>query len=1212
MRLVQKFVATMKSRSTAIGAVGAAAMLAAAVLVVQSSPRSELDVQLSDGAVWLASTAVGGVSLLDGGSGTIAASLGVADAGDQFSVEQFGSDAVIVNETDGTVARLDGSSWEIPTGRVQFGVPGQPLNVVTSKKGGWLMTPGQATTIELEALALRSPIPVAAPFADGIITDDGALMYASSDPDLAVQRFEAVGGASSNVEGLDGPTALIDLGTSIAAVDLDDRSVWLEDVGTVCDQLEFPEGAALSAGGGDGLLMVISDQGGAFVWNPVQSGCPGANNFINIGPGTYGDPALTDGWAVVPERSTGSVLVIDLEDMSVTQNQKLEGVEAGTEVALIAEDGSIWYNDPASAHAGLIRRDGTIVPISKYEEGTTGFTSAPVDDAPDGADDVSLAGAQQEQIEEIAPEAESVAGPELTTTTLAGGGDTEEPEPEAAGSTTSTTAPPGPETPDTTDGTPDTTDGTPDTTDGTPDTTDGTPDTTDPDASTSTSTTQQPAALEVSLGVSAFSVVAGEDINFTVITEHGTVTDYGTATFSPSGPQLLPAETIGQFRVLFPNPGTFTVSFNPCDADNNCDTATFQATIVEDPDAIPLVAGISGPSTVVVGETATFQDISQGDPDSHTWGAQRGATPAQGSNSTFDTSWSFPGPKQVTLTVGRGGISRTATFEVEVVAAPVAAPFGLLCSPTSLDVGAAATCQLDGSVADFSDIQFSTSADGAAGFTSSSPSAGRLSLSSSQARSVTVSLAATDDATGDSVSDTATVSFNAPICSAVLPTVTVAGPATLETGTAGSFTGSPDTGCGNVGRTWTATGGGSITNPNAASTNISWATAGTYTVTYSFSDGGGSASRNMTVTVEDPVAGPTAPSISISGAAALETNTSGSYSVSNSGGPIDSYSWSTNGGGGSGSGQNFSGSWSTAGSFTVTLNVTGAGGNDTATYAVTVSAPAPQPSPFGMTCDVASAEVGSIFNCDLTTGSASNFSNPQWSSSPGQSWLMSEWSYDAAGSDAGTTVAVTLSAVDLATGQTVSASDSVSITAPVVQPATMTVGCDQGSAVVNDIVSCFLTSGNESAFSGASWSVAGDHGRWAGASPFSLDVAGFSAGTLTMTLSATDVGTGQAVSASTTLSVTDPAPQPANLTVACGVSTATVGLRFNCSLSSGNAGSFSGLTWTVSPVGNRQTWGGGGSLDIAGTVAGPLSIQLSGTDIATGQVVSANTSVSIT
>ncbi len=1209
MGQVQKLMAALKKRSSIVGAVAAAATLVAAVLVVQSSPRSELDVQLSDGAVWLASTAVGGVSLLDGGSGTIAASLGVADPGDEFTVEQFGSDAVIVNQTAGTVARLDGASWEIPTGRIQFGVPGQPLSVVAGADNGWLMTPGQATTLELEELALRTPIPVAAPFADGIVTDDGALLYASTDPDLPVQRFEAVGGQSSNVADLDGPTALMDLGPLVAAVDLDDGSVWLDGVGIVCDQLEFPDGAELNASGGEGLLIVVSDQGGAFVWDPTETGCPGANDFINLGPGDYGEPALTDGWAVIPEIATSSVLIIDLEDLSLTNRQALEGVQAGTEVTLIAEDGSIWYNDPASAQAGLIRRDGTVVPIAKYEEGATGFTSAPVNDAPDDAENMSLAGAaQQEQADDVAPEAEQVAGPELTTSTLADGGDVE---PETV--TTSTTVPSGPDTttsgsPDTTDPTTDTTDpGTSETTSGITDTTDGVTDTTDPGSTTSTTEPPEEEEFAISLGVSAFSVVEGNTINFTAITQHGNPNSW-SIDFSPAGPQTLPIEQFGSFRILFPEAGRFVATMEACQSPTDCTQAQAVITIVPDADAIPLVAAVDGPATVVVGETATFRDISQGEPDSWSW-ATDGGSPATATSETVDVAWPTPGPRTVTLQVGRGSSTRTTTFDIVVVNAPTPAAFGITCSPVLVEVGNSVTCQLDGDASDFSGLAFSTSADGSAGFTSSILSPGRFTMRSTQPRSITVTLTGTDDGTGDQRSDNASIDYFEALCTQALPQVTVAGPTTLEIGQTGSYTGSTNGSCGDVSRNWTASGGGSVSNPNAATTNISWNTPGTYTVTFDYADGSGPGTGTRTVTVNDPGPVVVAPSISISGSSSLDTDETGSFNFSNSGGPIDSRSWTTNGGGGSGSAEAFSTSWSSPGNYTVTLNVSGPGGSDTATFAVAVTDPPVPASPFGMTCDRASAEVNQIFSCDLTTGDPANFSNPTWSVSPAsaQSWLMNEWSYDAAGTVAGSTVTVTLSAVDLGTGQTVSASDSVSITAPVVNPQPLSIGCDQGTAEMLEIVSCFLNSGNESAFNSPSWSVSGDHDRWGG-SAFALDVAGNSVGTITVTLSAVDVGTGQTVSASASITITAIAPPPPpTMSVSCSMLN---DIRARCSAS--NTDGYSSPSWAVSGDGLLR-WGGGGvfTIEVGTTVAGStITVTVTATH-SSGQVGSASGSITI-
>lgn len=1156
MRAFQKFVATLKGRSTAVGAVGAAAMLTAAVLVVQSSPRSELDVQLSDGGVWLASTVVGGVSLLDGGSGTIAASLGVADPGDEFTVEQFGSDAVIVNQTDGTVARLDGSSWEIPTGRVQFGVPGQPISVVTGNDGGWLMTPGQATTVELEELALRTPVPVAAPFADGIITDDGALLYASTDPDVPVQRFEALGGASSNVADLDGPTALIDLGSMVGAVDLDDRTVWLDGVGTVCEQLEFPEGATLSAGGGEGLLMVISDQGGAFVWNPEQSGCPDASNFISLSPGDYGKPALTDGWAVIPERATSSVLVIDLEDLSISDRQPLEGVELGAEVSLIAEDGSIWYNDPASSHAGLVRRDGSVVPISKYEEGATGFTSAPVDDAPDGADDMSLAGAQQDQeeLEDLAPEAEEVAGPELTTTTVTGAGE------EPAATTTTTEAGSTTGSSDTSETTTETTD--PETTD--PDTSetsagpvvttdpDSTTSTTDPDSTTST-TDPIEEELAITISLTAQSVTVGDTINFTAVTQHGSFNRYDIS-FSPSGPETLPIDAFGSFRVLFPEAGSFVATMGACNADNECAEARTVITIVEDEEAIPLVAAINGPATVVVGEIASFSDISQGDPDSWNWSTD-GGTPATATSQNVDISWPTAAPRTVTLRVTRGNSTKTETFLINVVNAPVAAPFGVICSPTAPSTGEDVTCSLDGTASDFSDISFATTADGAAGFSRSVPTTGRLSMQSTQERTVTVTLSATDDGTGESVSDTASVTFTDPACPLALPVVSVSGPTTREIGQTGTYTATSSADCGAVSQLWTANGSPSIANSEALSTSISWATAGTYTVRFAATDGGGSGQDSMTVTVTDPAPVDEAPSIAISGSSNLDTDETGSFSVSNAGGSISSYSWTSNGGGGSGSGANFSASWNAPGTYTVTVTVTGPGGSDVDDYEVTVTDPPPPASPFGMTCDRAIQTLGSgqMINCDLTTGDPANFSNPQWTVGPASAnqWEMSPWSMDAQGTVAGTTVTVTLSATDLATGLTVSNSSSIMVVAAV----TTTVSIPGSTISIPD--------------------------------------------STTTTTEPTTTTTAPI----TTTTTTQPAPPV--MSVSCVMINS---IRARCT--AGNAGEYSGLSWSVSGDGYLE-WGGGGSIDVGTTVAGAtVFVTVTGTH-SSGQVGSASGSITI-
>ncbi|MEZ5225581.1 MAG: hypothetical protein R2710_02615 [Acidimicrobiales bacterium] len=363
-------------------------------MITTSEPRSEVQVRLSDGAVWLPSQVLGGVSLLDGGSGSIATSLGVADNNDDFGVVQWGSDALIVNTSDGTVSRLDGASWSITTGRVQFAKPGEAMAVVAGHDVGWLVKSGSVAPLDLESLAQRDAVPVGSAFGDGLVTDDGDLIYASNDPDAPVRKFHIDGSPASDVDDLRGPTALADLGSPDAAVDLDDHTVWLADGGHVCNRLEVTAGAQLKANGADDHLFVVADDGSAFLWNPRQSGCPTADDFLSLGSSTYSRPILTFGWAVVQDVESGEVIVVDFDALDNVQRRSLEGVEPGTEVQLVAENGAVWYSyDPHSSRAGLIHRDGTIEPISKYDEASDGgFVAAPLGDSE--VDDIAVADRQ--------------------------------------------------------------------------------------------------------------------------------------------------------------------------------------------------------------------------------------------------------------------------------------------------------------------------------------------------------------------------------------------------------------------------------------------------------------------------------------------------------------------------------------------------------------------------------------------------------------------------------------------------------------------------------------------------------------------------------------------------------------------------------------------------------------------------------------------------
>ena len=258
-----------------------------------------------------------------------------------------------------------------------------------------------------------------------------------------------------------------------------------------------------------------------------------------------------------------------------------------------------------------------------------------------------------------------------------------------------------------------------------------------------------------------------------------------------------------------------------------------------------------------------------------------------------------------------------------------------------------------------------------------------------------------------------------------------------------------------------------------ATTQCGWSTPGTYVISASATNAAGTGSGTLTITVQDNTPADPAPQVSINGPTTLDTNDSGSFSVSNSGGSITSYAWSTTGAGGSGSTDTFSASWTSPNTYTITLQVTGPGGNATATLDLVVSDPPPTPSPFGMNCNATTAEVGNIFRCTLG-GDSANFSDPVWTvSTPSESWYMDEWTRDAAGTVADSDVTVQLTVTDLATGLTVTASDTVAIEAAAPPPpadSPLAIACNPGTAAIGVRVNCGLTT-DPANFSGPSWAV---------------------------------------------------------------------------------------------------------------------------------------------
>ena len=1010
----------------AFGAVAAALVLLAGVFVVRSEPRAEVELRLADGSVWLPSLAIGGVSLLDGSSGSIATSLGVAEQGEQFEVVQWGSDAILVNESVGTVSRLDGANWSIATGRVQFGEPGSDLDVIAGRTSGWLVQSGSVAPLNLETLEQREAAPVSGRLSEGLVADDGSLLYSSQEPDIALRRFSSEDGDVITISEMTGPVALRDLGDKNVGVDLDDQRVWLEGSGVVCSRLEFPDGADLGVGGGDGQLLIVSDQGGLMMWSPEDSGCPTSDDFLSMDAGTYGQPAVTDGWGVVPDFGRSEVVVVDLDTREIVARQAVPGLTQGSTFELVAETGSVWFNDPASTVAGLIRRNGEVIPVAKYEQGSdTGFVAAPVDD-PDADSQAVALGGRGANSDGAAPDAsQDIAndnGDEPTQPPVT------QPEVEPLGPTVEGPSPtqpaPAPKPTDPTQ-----------------------PGETTPTSAQPPETT--PPIIDIELASTASQVNAGEAITFQSVTLTGNPRFFDLRV-SPDNGSLGGIISFGRFDYTFPVAGDYLVTLEACDPDGFCDSETVAVKVIPSNTVVELVSAITAPGQVTVGVPVTLFDASQGEPASWAWSFAEG-TPATSSAQNPSVSFATTGTKTVDLTVTHDdGRTDTTTINVDVVAK---APPYLL---------------------------------------------------------------------------------------------TIVGDSTVQVGQLSGYSVTTTNPNGTPNPHWNVQGADTVT-PNGTSLEASWSAAGTYEITISTNAGAIDGEGSLLVTVTDPPPVADAPSISVNGPATLDTGQTGNWSVNNSGGTIADYAWMIDGGI-TGSNATISHAFNTPGTYLVSITASGPGGSDAAQRTITVADPAPTASPFGVTCNQPTVAAGTLTGCQLA-GDPADFLNFSWfiawpDPAQAQSWLMNPYrmdiQYDVPG-----TVTLTLTAQDVATGLTVSTSASVTFTGTTTtttqptttttqptttttQPTTTTtaapapapfgLACPKPVAAGN-ISYCQLV-GTPSNFTGFSFSIAWPNpalaNSWTG-DPWGMNVGYSEAASFTVTIHATDVGTGQAVSASDTV-----------------------------------------------------------------------------------------------
>jgi uncharacterized repeat protein (TIGR02543 family) len=340
--------------------------------------------RLLSGAAWLASSQVGQLTLLDGSSVEVAAQVSVATPGDQLDVVQQASTGYAVDDRDGTIRRVDGATFQVGAkatpvpqagGGLQAFAGPDALYVLDGQRG--LATAADPTTL----LARGRPVPLAAQVGttDAALDDAGRLwVLDTTNGDLVwidhgerhIRRGVAHPGGQLVVAG--GAPVVVDLTAGTATV---------VDPGTghpgtpILLDLRSGDRVAVSGSPRAARLYLAASRGILDICDLSSRGCTTA---VALGSGTneFGPPVETGGRLFVPDYTTGEVWIVDLARSQVVASSPV--LDPHISFQLLTRDGVVFFNDPNSQHAGVIRLGGGVTAVSKYDakDPTRGLTGS--------------------------------------------------------------------------------------------------------------------------------------------------------------------------------------------------------------------------------------------------------------------------------------------------------------------------------------------------------------------------------------------------------------------------------------------------------------------------------------------------------------------------------------------------------------------------------------------------------------------------------------------------------------------------------------------------------------------------------------------------------------------------------------------------------------------------------------------------------------------
>ncbi|MEY9857852.1 hypothetical protein ABH935_003465 [Catenulispora sp. GAS73] len=331
-------------------------------------------VHLLPGSAWLASSQAGQLTLLDGASAEVAAQVQAAPAGHVLDVVQQGSTAYAIDETAGTLRRVDGATFSLnapvtpiagaTSGLTAFADP-QHVYALDSHRG--LLTTADPHTLATTGtpLSLAAQLSAGAATLDDVgrlwLVDDGTGdLTRVADGTSEVHRSVA-GPGKDLLTVVNGKPVVVDTaGRRAITVNPADGA----PTGTLDLDLRPSDTVAVSGSPHSDRLYVVVSRGVLDICDLSAHDCSGVV-ALDGGGNDLGAAVESGDRVFVPDYTTGQVWVIDLTRNTIVATAQV--LSPAAKFQLLTRDGIVFFNDPNSERAGVISLDGAVTRIAKYD-----------------------------------------------------------------------------------------------------------------------------------------------------------------------------------------------------------------------------------------------------------------------------------------------------------------------------------------------------------------------------------------------------------------------------------------------------------------------------------------------------------------------------------------------------------------------------------------------------------------------------------------------------------------------------------------------------------------------------------------------------------------------------------------------------------------------------------------------------------------------------